>query len=119
MGINLKIILSLIALAIFTFLRGGILFAETVEDNYKLYCTQCHGVKGDGKGVNVKDMSVQPKNHTSAADMSKLKDDEMFQAIKNGGAAISKSTLMPPWGSVLKDDEITALVKYMHKLCNC
>jgi cytochrome c oxidase cbb3-type subunit 3 len=31
---------------------------ETATDNYKAYCVQCHGMAGNGKGVNIRDMSV-------------------------------------------------------------
>ena len=40
-------------------------------------------------------------------------------AIKDGGQAISKSVLMPPWGGVLSDEEIHGLVGYLRKLCQC
>jgi len=39
--------------------------------------------------------------------------------IKEGGFAISKSVLMPPWGDVFTDDEINDLVKYLRDLCKC
>jgi len=93
--------------------------AETAKDNYKTYCIQCHGLKGDGKGINVPDMSTQPRNHTDAKDMSSRTDAELFKVIKEGGQAINKSVQMPPWGDVLSDAEINDLVKYLHELCKC
>jgi len=51
--------------------------------------------------------------------MKKLSDKDIFTAIKEGGAAVSKSTFMPPWKSILTDDEIKDMVKHLHKLCNC
>ena len=93
--------------------------AERAEDVYKTYCWQCHGMKGDGMGVNVRDMSVQPRNHTDAKEMASRSDADLFKAIKEGGQAISKSVLMPPWGGNLNDEEIHALVGYLRKLCQC
>lgn len=92
---------------------------ETAADNYKTYCTQCHGITGNGKGVNVRDMSVQPRDHTDAKDMSARSDVDLFKAIKDGGLAINKSGLMPAWGDVLSDDEINELVLHLRTLCKC
>jgi len=86
---------------------------------YKTYCSQCHGMQGNGKGVNVRDMSVQPRNHTDPKEMGARSDADLFKAIKEGGQAISKSVLMPPWGTVLSDDEIHVLVFYLRQLCQC
>jgi cytochrome c oxidase cbb3-type subunit 3 len=92
---------------------------ERAEDNYKTYCTQCHGSQGNGKGINVRDMSVQPRDHTDAKAMSARSDQDLATVIKEGGLAINKSVLMPPWGEVFSDDEVDDLVRYLRKLCNC
>jgi cytochrome c oxidase cbb3-type subunit III len=89
------------------------------EDLYTFYCVQCHGVKGDGLGVNIKDMSVKPRDHTDKFDMATRTDDDLFKVIKDGGEAIFKSPLMPNWGGNLTDGEISSLVSYLRKLCDC
>jgi len=91
----------------------------SAEDNYKTYCWQCHGLQGNGNGINVRDMSVQPRDHTSAKAMQGRSDADMFKVIKEGGLAIDKSVLMPPWADTLSDEEIHDLVKYLRKLCKC
>jgi cytochrome c oxidase cbb3-type subunit 3 len=93
--------------------------AETGKDNYQTYCVQCHGLEGSGNGINVLDMSTQPRDHTDAKEMSARTDQELFKVIKEGGQAITKSVLMPPWRSTLSDEEIKDLVKYLHHLCKC
>ncbi len=94
--------------------------AEPGADLYKTYCWQCHGSHGNGKGINAGDnMSVGPRNHTDAEYMSGRTDAELFKAIKDGGPAVNKSVLMPPWGGVLTDDEIHALVRHLRVLCKC
>ncbi len=93
--------------------------AESAADNYKLYCVQCHGTKGVGKGINAPVLAVAPRNHTSAKDMGELTDSGVFKAIKEGGVAVGKSTQMPPWGGVLTDDEINDLVKHLRGMCKC
>ena len=94
---------------------------EPVEENYKLYCVQCHGTAGTGQGINqtAGGLAVSPRDHTSAAQMSKLADDEIRLAIAKGGDAVQKSELMPPWGEVLTGKEIDDLVVYLRKLCQC
>jgi len=93
--------------------------ATSAEDNYKNFCWQCHGMTGNGMGLNVQDMSVQPRDHTSAKSMGGRSDSDLFKVIKEGGLAIDKSVLMPPWGDSLSDNEINDLVKYLRELCQC
>ena len=95
--------------------------AETVEENYKLYCVQCHGTAGTGQGINqtAGGLAVSPRDHTNAAEMSKLSADEIRLAISKGGDAVKKSELMPPWDEVLSAKEIDDLVALMGKLCKC
>jgi cytochrome c oxidase cbb3-type subunit 3 len=92
---------------------------ETAADNYKAYCVQCHGLQGNGNGVNARDMSVVPRDHTDAKSMSGRSDETLFKSIKEGGPAIDKSILMPPWGDTLSDEEITDLVQHLRILCKC
>jgi len=94
--------------------------AEPGKDLYRTYCWQCHGSQGTGKGINAGDnMSVAPRDHTDAKYMSGRTDAELFKAIKEGGPAVNKSVLMPPWCGVLTDEEIHTLVRYLRELCGC
>jgi cytochrome c oxidase cbb3-type subunit 3 len=97
----------------------GAAMAASAKDNYRTYCAQCHGLQGNGQGINVRDMSVQPRNHTDVVYMSSRSDQDLFTADKKGGLAINKSVLMPPWGDTLNDQEIHAMVQYLRKLCRC
>lgn len=104
------------------FLAGVCMQAQAKEaaaDNYKTYCVQCHGMTGNGNGVNVRDMSVQPRDHTDAKSMSTRSDAELFKVIKEGGFSINKSILMPTWGGTFSDEEIKDLVGYLRTLCKC
>ncbi len=92
---------------------------ETPADNYRTYCVQCHGLLGNGKGVNIRDMSVQPRDHTDAKAMSGRSDEDLFKVVKEGGLAIDKSVIMPPWGDTFSDEEIHELVRHMRTLCKC
>jgi hypothetical protein len=76
-------------------------------------------MQGDGMGVNIRDMSVQPRDHTDSKEMSARSDEEIFKAIKEGGRSIGKSLLMPAWKGVLTDEEMKGLVRYLRELCKC
>ena len=113
----------LICTALALVLSVGFAFAamakESAADNYRTYCTQCHGKDGNGNGINSRDMSVQPRDHTDAKAMSGRSDDTLFKVIKEGGPSIEKSVLMPTWGDTLSDEEIRDLVAYLRQLCKC
>lgn len=91
--------------------------AERGKVLYDTYCTQCHGVSGNGKGLNAATLSVQPRNHTDQAEMSVRTDAELFKSIKFGGQSVNKSILMPNWEGNLDDESIHDLVAYLRQVC--
>lgn len=90
-----------------------------IDQVYNVYCAQCHGLKRNGTGVNLPGLSVRPRDHTDSKGMGDTPDDELFKAIKEGGLAVNKSVLMPSWGAVLSDKQITEMVKYLRTVCHC
>ncbi|WP_271272402.1 c-type cytochrome [Aliamphritea hakodatensis] len=99
-----------------------IAFADPEPDSpgqklYTVYCSQCHGLEGDGFGVNAADMDILPKDHTDTDEMVSRTDEDLFKAIKFGGKAVGKSILMPNWDGNMTDAEIDALVAYLRVLC--
>ncbi len=120
------LLVAIFLIGIIGFAAKGTSFAVSAEENYKFYCTQCHGMDGKGEGANAKpqafginlpEMSVTPRNHTSPEDMNKLTDTDIENAIS--GASVSKSTIMPPFGKTLTEAEIKDLTAYLRKLCKC
>lgn len=109
-----KILLAASLLAMSAVAHAG---GDHGDQLYNVYCTQCHGAQGNGKGINAAHMSVQPRDHTDTKEMSARTDDELFKVIQQGGKSINKSVLMPTWGGNLSDDDIHALVGYLRKLC--
>ena len=87
--------------------------------NYDTYCVQCHGVNRNGRGINSRDMAVQPRDHSDAKGMGDIPDDEIANVIKNGGLAANKSVLMPAWGNVMSDEEVHEMVAYLRQVCKC
>lgn len=98
---------------------AGSASAETAADNYALYCVQCHGSAGTGKGINAPYLAVAPRNHTDAKAMSELSDENIALAIKEGGSAVGKSTQMPSWKHNLSDAEIKDIVALLRTKCKC
>lgn len=103
------------ALLVLWAVSGGA--AETGADLYRVYCTQCHGTQGNGRGVNSAVMDVLPRSHVDPIEMSARQDSDLTKVIGEGGKAINKSVLMPSWGHNLTDDQIQKLVRYLRTLC--
>ncbi len=117
---NNRIFLALSSLTILAnFAYAGSPPADAIRGKtlYKIYCTQCHGLEGDGYGINVADMEVLPRDHTETKEMKTRTDKDLFKAIKFGGKAIDKSVLMPNWDGNLSDRQIDDLVEYLRVLC--
>jgi hypothetical protein len=51
--------------------------------------------------------------------MNKLTDADLRNVILDGGPALSKSPMMPPWSKTLSGEDVDALVKHLRKLCQC
>ncbi len=85
---------------------------DEIKTKYATLCASCHGVggKGDGMASNPK-----PRNFADKAWQAKVADAQIAKAIKEGGMAVGLSALMPPWGAVLSDDEVTAMVKLVRQ----
>lgn len=116
----MRIIVCLMAVFSFLLAASHQVDAASGKDMFKFYCAQCHGVAGKGDGPNVtKDMPVTPRNFTNAAEMNKLSDADLKNVILDGGPALSKSPMMPPWSKTLTDKEVNGIVKHLRKLCKC
>ena len=98
----------------------GPALAADAEKVFTFYCAQCHGLEGKGDGPNVtKDLPVTPRNFTNAKEMEKLSDADLKNVILDGGPALSKSPIMPPWSETLSEEEVDALVGHLRKICAC
>ncbi len=114
-------LMTIVAFAVlaFTFAMASATAEETAKV-FKFYCSQCHGLEGKGDGPNVtKDFPVSPRNFTNAKEMDKLSDADLKNVIMDGGPAVSKSPMMPPWGKTLTDADVDGLVKHLRTLCKC
>lgn len=74
-------------------------------------CVSCHGSKGKGDGPASAGMANKPANLTSPL-MRERSDAELLKAIAEG--KLEKG--MPPWKSMLSQEEIRELVNYIRSL---
>jgi len=86
-------------------------------DQYKVYCAKCHEPAGHGDGANASTLKTRPRHFSDCPTMTKISDDTMFKAIKEGGASVNLPGDMPPWGQAFEDGEIKGLVTYVRAFC--
>jgi mono/diheme cytochrome c family protein len=91
----------------------GAVAADPVAHGKQIYmarCALCHGPEGKGDGPAAAGLNPKPRNHTDGTYMRSRTDDELLQVIRNGKGG------MPAWGSVLSDQEIQDVLKYVRTL---
>ncbi|MFQ5912457.1 MAG: c-type cytochrome [Nitrospinota bacterium] len=86
------------------------------KQKYLQFCASCHGTTGKGDGPAAAALDPKPRDHTDAKYMKNLKDEEIFKIIKEGGPAVGKSPLMPPWGGALSDQDIRNISAHIRTL---
>ncbi len=82
---------------------------------YQTYCSSCHG-DGITLGPLGKALQPPPPMHGDSAFMSTLSDEQLYKAVKEGGAAVGKSPLMAPFGELIPDQGIKDLIAHMRKI---
>jgi mono/diheme cytochrome c family protein len=76
-------------------------------------CATCHGASGRGDGPTGRALTPRPRNFTDPKQFKSKTDEEIFKVISKGGAASKLSAAMPPWGSILKREQIWQLIGYI------
>jgi cytochrome c6 len=85
---------------------------------YTTYCSSCHGDKGRGDGAAGKALPVKPADHTDGKLMNSFSDEFLINIISKGGAAVGKSSFMPGWGGVLKENQLQDLLAYLRSIAS-
>jgi mono/diheme cytochrome c family protein len=85
---------------------------------YATYCSACHGEGGKGDGPAAASLTTKPRNHTDGVVMNELTQEHMVLVIKEGGASIGKSNLMPAWGATLTDEQIGDTIAFVRSLAD-
>lgn len=78
---------------------------------YQQRCAMCHGEGGKGDGPAGAALEPKPRDHTNAAYMGTLSDEEITNVILNG-----KGTGMPAHKGMLTDAEVQSLILKVRSL---
>jgi mono/diheme cytochrome c family protein len=90
------------------------------KEKFELICASCHGPGGKGDGPAAAALDPKPRDLSDPAYVSTLTDDHIFKTVKEGGASVGKSPLMPAWGGTLTDDDIWNVIAYVRQdICKC
>lgn len=86
---------------------------DVIEKGKALYqgkgtCVSCHGASGRGDGVAAMGLEPSPRNFHHHGFWRHRTDGEIFWVIKHGIAG----TAMSPFGGLLTDEEIWAIIRY-------
>ena len=87
---------------------------------YSQFCVPCHGQygKGDGTRASSEAFDPMPRNHANGEYMNKRPQQDLFEVIKNGGFSKNFSHIMPPWKTIINDDEIADVLQYVRTLAD-
>ena len=92
--------------------------AADVETGKKLYqerCSPCHGPDGKADTPTAKALNPKPRDHSDGNYMNALSDEHLFKVIKEGGASVGKSSIMPPQVD-LKEAQIQDIIAFVRTL---
>jgi mono/diheme cytochrome c family protein len=76
------------------------------------YCVWCHADSTPAGPSNRSNLNPMPPLASDGAVFNSLSDDLLRNTITLGGSAVGKSTLMPPWGNTLKQDDVNAVITF-------
>ena len=98
---------------------ASVVQAVSVADAQRLFgvnCARCHGVSGKGDGPDAQRLGDFVPDFTGQAFHRWRTDEELLTAIREGGTAVGRGPMMPPWQGVLREAEILALKDYLRTL---
>ena len=79
---------------------------------FQTYCILCHGADGEGDGRAARIHNPKPANLT----LSILTDQQKEIIIREGGASVGRSPIMPAWGEHLTDEQVADVIAYLRKI---
>jgi mono/diheme cytochrome c family protein len=89
---------------------------ERGQELFQKYCATCHGDNGEGDGPAAASLDPPPQNLQKS--QSLLRDDYLYWRISEGGSMEPFKSSMPPWKSVLEEDEIWEIIEYIRSFSN-
>ncbi|HEU5400016.1 MAG TPA: c-type cytochrome, partial [Terriglobales bacterium] len=83
------------------------------------YCSRCHDPDSTPERVsNMDNLDPKPHAFTEGDTLNKISDADLTLIISRGGAALNKSSSMPPYGYTLSNSDIHALVSYVRAIAD-
>lgn len=83
------------------------------------YCARCHDPESTAERVsNMDNLDPKPHAFTEGDTLNKISDADLALIITRGGAALNRSSSMPPYGSTLTTSEIHALLSYVRAMAD-
>ena len=82
---------------------------NVVAERYGLYCSECHGDRGDGNSNAQQGLIPPPRDFTDVAFADSMTRERLLAAITNG----VPGTAMVAWKTELADAEIAELADYI------
>ena len=79
-------------------------------------CVWCHAEATPAGPSNRSNVTPTPPLFTDGETLNPLSDEFLQNTITLGGEAMGKSTMMPPWGQTLRQDEIRSVVAYIRAI---
>jgi cytochrome c oxidase cbb3-type subunit III len=76
-------------------------------------CVWCHAEATPAGPSNRSNVTPTPPLFTDGETLNPLTDEFLQNTITLGGSAMGKSTMMPPWGQTLSQDEIRSVIAYI------
>jgi mono/diheme cytochrome c family protein len=90
---------------------------EAGKQLYQQRCAPCHGPDGKANTPTAQALNPKPRDHTDGAYMNALANEHISKVIKQGGAAVGKSPLMPPQAD-LNDQQVRDVVRFVRSLAS-
>jgi mono/diheme cytochrome c family protein len=82
---------------------------DSGKEIFTVYCSRCHGEKGNGMGKNAIYLDPAPRDLTKAAFINSKPDDRFIHSIETG----VPGTSMPAWGKVLSEQQVRTVFGYV------
>jgi cytochrome c oxidase cbb3-type subunit 3 len=76
-------------------------------------CVWCHAEATPAGPSNRSNVTPTPPLFNDGETLNPLSDEFLQNTITLGGSAMGKSTMMPPWGQTLSENEIRSVIAYI------
>ncbi len=95
---------------------GAAMAADDAKAGWDKSCAKCHGKEGKGDTKVGKKLKIS--DYSTAEWQGKVKDDELFKAIKEGKGEKDEEGefAMPAFATKMTDDQIKAQVAFIRTL---